>query len=337
MPTTNQTNLKRPMKIFRKILLGIAALVLIIAGMFFYFVYVPKPPEPELSGNYARHTLESNFITRNFSSYTPKGLSEGSALIFVLHGSKGNGDQIRTTSAYEFDLLADKLGFIVVYPDGYMNHWNDCRVSADYAANTQDIDDTVFFTDMIAFFSDSGLVDFDKIYVTGHSNGGHMAYRLALEIPERFAAVAPISANLPVNENLGCNKSGKPISIAIFNGTNDPINPFEGGLVTILGNTSRGEVLSSEDTAIYWKDLAGIKRPASVIPHPETDGVKQTSISEQRWLGESGIQVRLYTLSGSGHVIPSKIAHFPRLLGGDAGDLSGPDEIVTFFLNSRNH
>ena len=59
-----------------------------------------------------------------------------------------------------------------------------------------------------------------------------MVYRLALEKPEAFAALAVIAANLPVDENFNCQKSDKPVSIAIINGTEDPINPYHGGINT---------------------------------------------------------------------------------------------------------
>ena len=320
------------MKIVRIFMLVMAAVIGVVSGAFFYFVYVPEAPEPTLSGADRQHTIQSNSITRTFSSYLPQGLADNSALVFVLHGSNGTGDQIRKAIAYEFDILADNKGFLVVYPDGYEKHWNDCRESADYSANTQDIDDVAFFADMIAFFADKGTIDRDRVFVTGHSNGGHMAYRLALEAPELIAAIAPISANLPVDSNLGCKKSGRPVSVAIFAGTEDPINPFGGGMVSVMGNTSRGEVISSIDTAYYWKNLASISQPDSVISHPEADGVESTTVTEQRWQNESGLQIRLYSLVGSGHVIPSRITRFPRVLGGDAADISGPDEIVSFFL-----
>lgn len=309
---------------------GLIALVL--AGLFYYYLYAPSPPEPPLSGQLLHHTLNIQSLNRDFSWYRPENLADGAPLIFVLHGSTRSGEQVRQSSAYEFDTLADKHGFLVVYPDGYKNHWNDCRGSADYAANTEDIDDIAFFSGMIAFFEQNQNIDRSKVYVTGHSNGGHMAYGLALETPNMITAIAPISASLPIDDNLDCKKSGGAVPVAIFNGTNDPINPYEGGLVSIAGNDSRGAVHSSEDTARYWKELANIKRQPALINHPESDQNLHTSVKEKRWRGEGGIEVRLYTLVGSGHVIPSKTARFPRLLGGDAQDISGPEEIVSFFL-----
>ncbi|MEH6549835.1 MAG: PHB depolymerase family esterase [Pseudomonadales bacterium] len=320
------------MKIIRWILLILAVLVLLVVAAFFYYLYVPAIDPPELSGDYQSHSIKVDDIDRSFGFYLPKQLDVKPPLIFVLHGSNQPGDSMRKATGFEFETLADQYGFIVVYPDGYQKHWNDCRASADYQANQKNIDDPAFFTAMISYFSETHSVDSERIFATGLSNGGHMAYRLALELPDIFAAVAPMAANLPVDSNMDCQKSGRPISIAVFNGTEDPINPYQGGRVKVGSNDSRGDVLSSHDTIGYWLGLAQINNEPETRTHPEQDGDDSTSVREDRWLGNDGTQVRLYTLQGSGHVVPSRIVTFPRILGKGAGDISAPQEIVNFFL-----
>jgi polyhydroxybutyrate depolymerase len=303
-----------------------------MSGLYLYYIYVPKVEEPSLSGNYERSAIRVDGQDRTFSTYIPKDLKQSAAMVFVLHGSRGTGDRIRRATAYEFDLLADRYGFLVIYPDGFEKHWNDCRGSADYLANTENIDDPAFFQQMINTLVETNKTNRDEVFVTGLSNGGHMAYRLALEIPEQFSAVAAMAANLPVDSVLDCKKSNQPISVAIFNGTTDPLNPYEGGLVSLLGNDTRGVVMSANATVDYWRETAGITSDPARIDHAETDQNSKTSVTQSRWLGIDGTDVRLYTLNGSGHVVPSKIAKFPRLLGGDAGDISGPEETILFFF-----
>lgn len=320
------------MKWLKRLLIALLLGALVVAALFFYFIYTPTAPKPQLDGEFKQDTLLIDSQSRSFSWYKPKALASNAPLIFVLHGSTGAGQQVRSSVAYEFDTLAEQYGFVVVYPDGYKNHWNDCRASADYSANTEDIDDIAFFKAMIDFFAEHEAINRQQVFVTGVSNGGHMAYALALETPSLFAAFAPMAANLPVDSNLDCEKSGQPVSIAIFNGTNDPVNPYGGGLVELFGNSSRGEVRSAMETVDYWCELAGITDAASEKRFPEVDGLQSTSVLEQRWTGADGTQVRLYTLKGSGHVIPSKRVAAPRILGGGAGDISGPEEIIEFFL-----
>lgn len=322
------------MLVLKKIIACLVFILFLITALFLYYIHTPGPELPTLDGDYSKHSLMQGDLDRSYSIYQPKELLPGAPVIFVLHGSRGSGDMMRAITANEFDQLADKHNMVIVYPDGFDGHWNDCRRSADYEANQQDIDDPSFLASIIDMLVRDHSVDRQKVFATGVSNGGHMVYRLAMEKPDMYAAFASMAANLPVATNLDCTTKQQAVSIAIFNGSNDPVNPYGGGLISILGNDSRGEVLSSEKTANYWLTLAGISGQGVKIVHPETDGDKSTSVIEQRWVESDATEIRLYTLKGSGHVIPSKIYKFPRLLGGDAGDVSGPREIVEFFLGT---
>jgi polyhydroxybutyrate depolymerase len=87
-------------------------------------------PEPQLSGRVVEETLQSGGRTRRFSYYVPARVAERPALVLVLHASEGDGSLARIAFGFEFDRLADRHGFIHVYPDGYERHWNDCRKAA---------------------------------------------------------------------------------------------------------------------------------------------------------------------------------------------------------------
>lgn len=323
------------MKIIKITAITFGFLAISVLSLYLFFIYTPAIEEPILLGSFEQSTIDSGQHQRRYSWYKPSSFIKGSPVIFVLHGSMGSGEFIREQTAYEFDLLAEQYGFIVVYPDGYKRHWNDCRASADYAANQENIDDVNFLKDVIAIFIRDYQIDHDRVFATGHSNGGHMAYRLAFEAADIFSGVAPISANMPVNENNDCKQQSQPISLAVFNGTNDPVNPYDGGLVSIMGNTSRGGVLSSWNSITYWKNLAHINDEPSIENMPEVDSVQTTGVVKYRWLNERGIDIRLYELQGSGHVVPSKIKQYPRVMGGNAGDISGPEEIIKFFYGLR--
>ena len=302
-----------------------------------YFAQIAPAPEPGLAGEYRENiVVSSGGIERSFSYYLPSTHKEGAALVFVLHGSISSGKAIRKMTGNEFDMLAETNHYIPVYANGFENHWNDCRASADYSANTQDIDDIAHFAFLIDLFVQRHQIDPTKVFVTGHSNGGQMAYKLALEAPQMIRAVAALSANLPIDANFDCNKSGIPISIAIFNGTEDIINPYYGGTVRLGSNESRGLVLTTDQTVEYWVQLAGadMAAPVKIFAYPETDGLPYTSVIATHWNGTNDTDVRLYRLQGSGHVIASKIYDFPEYIGPNASDISGPEEIIRFFNDS---
>ena len=261
----------------------LSMLLLIITILYFYFFHLSVPNEPDLSGELKNDVFEIEGNKRTFSYYIPKQLDAKSALIFVLHGSKSYGNEVRKQTGYEFDRIADTDKFIVVYPDGYENHWNDCRANATYSANTRNIDDITFFSEMFDFFINQYNIDSSRIFITGYSNGGHMAYRLAFEIPDQIAGIAPIAANLPIDDNLACEKQTKPISVAIFNGTEDPINPYHGGYVILLGDSSRGAVYSSRETANYWVSLASTDGKSEIIQYDEVGGNSGTTVLLEKW------------------------------------------------------
>ena len=309
-------------------------LVFILYGLYAFSQF---PGETfAVSGKLDTHDTEHDGRARSYSVYLPDDFTENAAAVFVLHGSMGSGLGMREMTGREFDHIADREGLVIVYPDGFENHWNGCRSTADYLANTENIDDIGYLSLVIDELATRYGIDRSRVYITGISNGGHMAYRAALEAPALFAAHAPVAASLPAPSTFGCGESGIGVSIAIFNGTGDPVNPYEGGAVSILGNSSRGVVRSSEETAYYWRDLAGLTGAGATVTHPESDGDKDTSIVQQRWGQPGALEVRHYTLRGSGHTMPSRVARMPAplgsLLGGNAGDISGPEEIVAFFL-----
>lgn len=325
--------MKKALKaLFIFIALLLIAIVLLALG------FARELREPQLTGTLHREQLTVGALTRTFSFYVPAHTESQPALIFVLHGSDGSGDLMRRMSMFRFDTLADQRGTIVVYPDGYKKFWNDCRASADYAANIEKIDDPAFFAAMIDHFVRTQNVDPKRVYATGISNGGHMIYRLGLEMPQRFGALAAMAANLPIEANLDCTASGTPVSMAILNGTQDPINPYNGGLVTIMGNSTRGNVLSTADTVRYWATLGGATL-SETERLPETDGNAATWIERSIYRGDSA-EVRLYTLHGAGHVMPAHAGFFmtqllDTLLGGGAGDMESATELWEFFDTHR--
>jgi polyhydroxybutyrate depolymerase len=322
--------MKKALKIFL-----VSIVLLAIAVALLAWGLARELREPPLTGALQREQLTVGGLTRTFSFYLPARTDPQPALIFLLHGSDGSGDMMRRMSMFRFDELADAKGTIVVYPDGWKKFWNDCRASADYAANIEKIDDSAFFAAMIDHFQQKYSVDPKRVYATGVSNGGHMVYRLGLEIPQRFGALAAMAANLPVATNLDCAESGRPVTMAILNGTQDPINPYEGGLVTIMGNSSRGAVRPASATLKYWADLAGAAQ-VETTRLPEVDGNPDSWITRETWRGRDSIEVRLYTLHGAGHVMPARSGPLmtqllDMLLGGAAGDMESATELWEFF------
>jgi polyhydroxybutyrate depolymerase len=203
---------------------------------FAYFAYSTSPEVPRLSGTMTRGTVTVGGLQRTYRTYVPRELAKGAPLVVVMHGAGENGARIRIETGYGFERLADEHGFAVVYPNAYEGYWDVCNIVGDVSANGLTIDDVGFLTGMVDKLVGEIGVDPGRVFAAGSSRGGFMAYRLALEAPSRFRAVAAVSANVPSPENFKCKPAGQGTSsVMIMNGTKDPLVPFDGGSVSLFG------------------------------------------------------------------------------------------------------
>lgn len=316
---------------------GVVLIALIACLMLVWARWVRVPPfePPSVSGTLVDGALRVDGRERRFHAYVPARLAADPALVFVLHGSMGDGAGARASFYQAFEPIADREGFVVVYPDGWERHWNGCRAAAPYAANTEDIDDVAFFAAMVAHFEAELGVDRKRVFATGYSNGGHMAYRLALEAPALVAAVAPVAASLPTDANLGCTKSGRPTAVLVLNGTADPMNPYEGGDAALFGIfISRGDVLSSDATVEYFAALAGHRGPPRVHAYPDVSKSDDSTAELRIWEDGSGPPVALLRVQGGGHNFPHARFRTPLFLGPTNADVDAAEEIWRFFATS---
>lgn len=321
-------------KIALSVLLLIAVL---LGGLYAYFLYAPKPAKPTLSATLQHQQIEFGGLQRDYAFYIPAKLPANAPLLFVLHGSLQTIADMRTFTAYEFERLADQHGFIVVYPQGFENNWNDCRLAADYPARTQNIDDKGLIAALIQRLASQHGADPQRAFLAGYSNGGHLGLRIALEQPQLLAGVAAIAANLPSDDNLDCTPSGQAIPVLFMNGTRDPINPYNGGIVTLFGLGNRGTVRSAYESAQYFAQLAGYPQDAvrSSTSWSHQDNRAQR-VKLDQWQAEGRAEVALYSLIGGGHLIPQAAFRAPRLLGPTLSGFDGPQAIWDFFARQRS-
>ena len=308
---------------------GSIAALLLVGILLIYFVYSPNPQVPQLSGQLSNGTIQAGGRTRTYLTYVPHDLRKGAPLLVVMHGSGEHGSQMRKATGYAFERLADERNFAVVYPDGYEGYWNACNVVGDYSANKLNVNDVGYLTSLVDKLVAEIGVDRNHVFAMGISRGGHMAFRLALEAPSRFRAVAAVAANVPSSENFKCTPTGQGTSsIMIMNGTKDPLNPFEGGDVSFFGFLKRGTVRSSQESGQYFADLNNISNPPETKQTQLTDGVQ---FQQVLWRDDSKPEVELIAVIGGGHVIPQPYWRAPRLLGPTPKQPNGPAVIWDFF------
>ena len=115
---------------------------------------------------------------------------------------------------------ADQEGFIAVYPNGTgrlepMLTWNGGNCCG--YAQWNNVDDVGFTRALLDDLAKVVNVDAKRVFATGISNGGIMCYRLASELSDRIAAIAPVSGTMGT---LTCNPK-RPVSVIHFHGTED--------------------------------------------------------------------------------------------------------------------
>lgn len=279
--------------------------------------------------------------TRNYDYYIPGELqSDHYPMLLLLHGGGSNTDDLTGMSGFKAPYkiwmeIAVSEGIILVYPEGSVNPmgelgWNDCRSDA---TTNPSVDDTAFIEALIERFSDDFPIDRHRIYANGTSNGGHMSLRLALELSDRIAAVAPVVAAMPSSS--GCTRPNQPISVLFMNGTQDPILPYQGGEVApSIGG--RGTVLSAQASMAYWTDFNKTDPVPQVVIYPDISKVDSTSVKRTTYAGGvEGTQVVLYEVIDGGHVEPSIREQYSFVaeayLGRQNHDIEMAQEIWNFF------
>ncbi|MFC0049455.1 alpha/beta hydrolase family esterase [Rheinheimera tilapiae] len=319
-------------KALRSILLGLTFLVTLCAGLFVYFVYTPDPEEPLLTGTLTKATLAVNGETYTYRLYLPKDLAKDAPLVMVLHGSGQNGAQIRSETGYGFERLADQHGFAVVYPSGKSFDWNDCSKTGDFLVNGRELDDVNYLNTLVDTLIAAHGFDQRRVFATGVSAGGFMSLRLALESPERFRAVAAVSANVPAPDNFKCKPVAPGASVLLMNGTADTIVPYSGGEVELWGMFfQNGQVLSSVASAEFF--AAQNKLPLAAKREAPLPDVK--NVQRMQWQNEDNFEVELITILDGGHGMPQPHWQRPRLLGPSPMQPNGPELIWQFFARQK--
>ena len=280
-------------------------------------------------------TIISDGLLRTYRMHIPPNLPENStpALLLVLHGGGGTGEGMeRSLTLGGFNTFSDEQDVLIVYPDGIEKNWNDGRTNVSDPAHEQQIDDVGFFTLLIENLSEEFSVDPHRIFVTGISNGAMMSYRLAIELPEKIAAIAPVAGALPIDLD-SFNMSNTPVSVCVLSGTQDPLVPWEGGLVGFPRNP-RGIVLSVQDSVMYWVEHNNCVNTPNNTLLPDNDPKDKTWVQQDSYsYGQNNTEVVLYTIYNGGHTWPDGLQYLPEsLVGRTTHDINANNVIWDFFL-----
>jgi len=289
--------------------------------------------ERETATELSREHLRHDGLRRSYYLHLPPGhaAAETMPVLLVLHGGGGRKDGDDIAAATGFNELADREGFIAVYPNGVDGQWNDGR-GATYSSDADELtaDDVGFLSRVIDRFVAEHKGDATRVYATGLSNGGMMTLRLGAERSGKLAAIAPVIANIP--ENLVDDmEPERKLPVLLMNGTEDPLMPWDGGVVRFF-RREMGEVVSTEATIDFWVRHNGCQRKPEVTRLPDRDRRDESRVVVKRHAaGRTGAPVVLYAIVGGGHTFPgSDIPDRPFLVGHKNMDIDARVEIWNF-------
>ncbi len=209
-------------------------------------------------------------------------------LVVMLHG-RHDSDKY-AESAYHWDSTADKNGFVVVYPNGYHGTWDAGLCCGASSANK--IDDAGFLTQLINDLTTQQNIDPNRIYVTGMSNGGLMAYRMACDSPLHLAAIGSVSGAL-----VEVCKETHPTSVIEIHGGKDKLLPLAGRGGSI---SDPGYIPSVQASLRHW------------IVADKCDDAKTTvmgEITDTTRSCDAGRGIELIVIANAGHQWPGSKRH----------------------------
>jgi polyhydroxybutyrate depolymerase len=258
-------------------------------------------------------SIEVGGLIRNYLIHVPTGYAGGTPLplIFVLHGATQSPRSAEEMSA--MSTKADQQHFLAVYPSGTgrlndVPTWNAGNCCG-YAIENH-IDDIAFFRALIEKLEHDYAVDPKRIDFTGISNGAMMSYRVACEMSDQVAAIAPVEGAL----NVDCHPSA-PVSVLIFHGTADRLVPYNGGGTPFQIGEKRTDN-SVAGAVDFW-----VKRD-SCGATPAHEAAAESQIDRYSNC-QNGTGVSLYTIPGGRHMWPG--------LSISGNSIPATDLILSFF------
>ena len=249
-----------------------------------------QPAARVAAGGLQSQSIEVGGMRRDFLVHVPDGLGAQAPMVLAFHGGGGGAEGFGTrTGLVE---AADRLGFILVLPEGVRGSWNTGgREKIGYSSRAN-LDDVGFVSGVIDTMLASYSVDPSRVYAAGMSAGGMLTYRLACELPGHFSAVAVVAGTM---DTMSC-PGVQDVSLLHIHGTDDQNVPFGGGA---------GQL--SADAASYPPVMTGIqtfkagdqcRSGAMTTTRPAQDTTCEISSCS------GGETVELCTVQGGGHAWP---------------------------------
>lgn len=270
--------------------------LLILAGVAAVAVSLNAAPRTGVD-----RTIEHGGRTREYRLYVPPELDRNkpAPLVFALHG--GGGDAAREEGRSPYNEYAERDGWIVVYPTGVDNRWNDLRGYEGFLSHREDVDDVGFIEALLGELSAEFAIDTNRVFVTGGSNGGLMSHTLAARLADRIVAIAPIVGSMarPAYEGF---RPSRLVSVLMINDKGDPRILWDGGA------SGRRNFVSMPEAIAKWKQASGCGSEQTVSWEAIAGEPGDARVSHTVWSGcADGVNLELYVVEANRHGYPRGI------------------------------
>jgi poly(hydroxyalkanoate) depolymerase family esterase len=268
--------------------------------------------------------------------YVPNAVSAHPPILVALHYCGGTGPAFFSGS--EFASLADRYGFIVIYPS--VTRTDHCwDVSSSQALSRNGGSDPVGVMSMITYTEQHYNGNAARVYVTGASSGAMMTNVMLGDYPDVFGAGAAFM--------------GVPFGCFAGPGVDVWNAPCAQGQVTMTPQAWGNLVRAADpgysgprprmqlwhgtaDTTLNYVNFGEeIKQWTNVVAVSQTPSSSDTPVSgwtRTRYDNSAGtVEVEAYSIAGAGHVLPETgmAAYAIHFLGLDSSSGGGNSVTVT--------
>lgn len=281
--------------------------------------------------------LKVGNIERHYIVHVPVGYDPRNSVpvVIMFHGGGGTGTAAMKETRWAEK--SDQSGFLVVFPEASRP---DMSQPANFRTNPQTwndgsgrfhsgVDDVKFVSGVIDDLGTRFNIDKKRIYATGFSNGASMAFHLGVHLPDRIAAIAPVSGALWTNDP----KPKRPIALFYLTGKQDSLNPMDGGMprLAIGGRGLGGRVKPpvKEHIKKWVKALNCSKEPKTIYDRDGVTGLMYTPCDE-------GTEVVYYSVDEMGHTWPGGMSILPEAWVGKLTNKIKANDLIWDFFR-KNH
>lgn len=301
---------------------------LILKFLLFSFLFAPTVSFAKVETG----SFSYEGVTRNYIVFLPKNYNGSTSLPIVVSLHHDGSDAQQYLVYTGMNSVADTAGFIVVYPNAYYSSvagyrsFNHDAIISSIIPNDPDTRDVGFIDALLDTVISHYRIDLDRIYAAGLSGGGYLAFKMACQFNNRFAAIAAVGPEFSIPTANSCTNL-RAVPLLYFFGTNDPIIPYK---------NARSGWYNGEQMVNFWINYNNCfeSDTTSIADLDPKDGCTVEKMTFQNDITNS--RVIFYKINNGGHTWPGT-ADSPAMswAGKTARDINANVEIWNFFKSYR--